>query len=333
VPGDYAPIVIILDPSAGAGDHETALAVAREAWAPARCTRGDGWAMIALGDQSMAEVDALERLPGVLRAMPITAPFRLASQETLGRSMPVVVSGAGGSVFIGGSAEIITMVRVTGRPEAFADVASAARDAGADVLLAGDIPPGGPPPTDVVDAVCTAGRLGMPACVEVADTSEVAAATRIASIVEVGSRNMQHFQLLRHLGMASTPVLIRRAPGATAEEFLLAAEYVLANGNGRVLLCESGIRMFDESTRTRFDINAVPLVRNATHLPLLADPSSSTAHPSLVPPVARAAVAAGADGVMVAVGATDDDQAIGIGTFARLVTDIRALGATTGRTG
>jgi len=171
----------------------------------------------------------------------------------------------------------------------------------------------------------------MPACVEVSDTQEVAVVTRIASMVEVGSRNMQHFQLLRHLGRASLPVLIRRAPGATAEEFLLAAEYVLANGNGRALLCESGIRAFDESRRARFDINAVPLLRQATHLPVLADPSSSTPHPTLVPPVARAAVAAGADGILLAVGAIDDDRAIGIDTFRRLVSDIRALETTAER--
>jgi 3-deoxy-7-phosphoheptulonate synthase len=152
----------------------------------------------------------------------------------------------------------------------------------------------------------------------------------------VGARNMQNFSLLRELGGTDRPVILKRGLGASTEEFLLAAEYVVSHGNGRVVVCESGIRTFDVSGRPRFEINAIPLLKAASHLPVIADPSQSALDFRLVPPVALAAVAAGADGVLVEVGGgtTGPDRAsatIGLQAFAGLVADLQTVAVAAGR--
>jgi hypothetical protein len=153
--------------------------------------------------------------------------------------------------------------------------------------------------------------------------------------LQVGGQNMQDFNLLRHLGGMSKPIVLRRGPGATVEEFLLAAEYVLVHGNGRVLLCESGIRTFDALDKPRFEINAIPLIKQLSHLPLLADPSQTAPRASAVPPIAKAAVAAGVDGLIVEVGteATRDRAgfAIDIETMTRVVGELRPIARAAGR--
>ena len=146
---------------------------------------------------------------------------------------------------------------------------------------------------------------------------------------------MQDFNLLRALGEADRPVIVKRGFGATVEEFLLAAEYVLMHGNGRVIVCESGIRTFDATGRPRFEINAIPVIKRATHLPLLADPSRSTSDPRWVPAVARAAVAAGADGLMLDLKppgrTTRSTSGIDATTFKMLIEDLEPIASAVGR--
>jgi 3-deoxy-7-phosphoheptulonate synthase len=171
-------------------------------------------------------------------------------------------------------------------------------------------------------------------CLEVSDAANVEEASKVASMLQVGSRNMQDFRLLRAAGQATCPVLLKRGPGATLEEFILAAEYVLIHGNGRVLLCESGIRTFDAVDRPRLEITALPLIRWATHLPVLADVSGTTRDGSLVPAVSRASAAAGADGLVVEVTAgtgASDGAAIDVDTFRGLMDGLRSITAAVGR--
>jgi 3-deoxy-7-phosphoheptulonate synthase len=176
---------------------------------------------------------------------------------------------------------------------------------------------------------------GLALCAEVSDYRRIREVSGVADVLQVGSRNMQDFNLLRELGHADRPVLLKRGPGATVEEFLLAAEYVLSHGNGRVILCESGIRTFDVAGKPRFEINAIPVIKQATHLPVIADPSQATSHGRLVPAVARAAVAAGADGLVLEV--TDDEArerdgaAIGLPSLRALMAELDPIAQAVGR--
>jgi 3-deoxy-7-phosphoheptulonate synthase len=176
---------------------------------------------------------------------------------------------------------------------------------------------------------------GLAVCVEAADASQIAPAMESADLLQVGSRNMQDFSLLREMGGIDRPVLLRRGAGATVEEFLLAAEYVLLHGNGRVILCESGIRTFDALQKPRFEINAVPLIKSLSHLPLVADPSQTAPHAATVPAMAKAAIAAGADGLVLEVGTEavydPDGVAIDIETMRTLVAELRPIARAVGR--
>jgi 3-deoxy-7-phosphoheptulonate synthase len=173
-------------------------------------------------------------------------------------------------------------------------------------------------------------------CVEVSDAGQLPAALEVADLLQIGSRNMQDFSLLRDVGQTEHPVLLRRGAGSTVEEFLLAAEYVLLHGNGKVILCESGIRTFDALRKPRFEINAVPLIKQLSHLPLLADPSQTAPRVGTVPAMAKAAVAAGADGIVLEVGTEavydPDGVAIDIEAMRRLVAELRPIARAVGRT-
>ncbi len=153
-----------------------------------------------------------------------------------------------------------------------------------------------------------AGRAaGLPVITEVTDIRDIELVLKYADILQVGSRNMQNFELLKEVGKINRPVLLKRGFAATIEEWLLAAEYILAAGNWQVMLCERGIRTFEKYTRNTFDISAIPAIKYLSHLPVIGDPSHATGRPELVAPVAKAAVAAGADGIMVEVHRQPED--------------------------
>lgn len=180
--------------------------------------------------------------------------------------------------------------------------------------------------------LCEAGKVaGLPVITEVTDIRDLELIMNYADILQIGSRNMQNFALLKEIGKTGRPVLLKRGFSATIEEWLLAAEYILAEGNWRVILCERGIRTFENYTRNTFDINAIPAVKNLSHLPVIADPSHGTGKPELVAPVARAAIAAGADGIMVEVhprpekALCDGFQSLTPGQMNDLIKDVRRL--------
>lgn len=172
---------------------------------------------------------------------------------------------------------------------------------------------------------------GLPVVTEVLDTRDVELVCRYADVIQIGSRNMHNYALLREIGRARKPVLLKRGLAATLEEWLLAAEYVLAEGNDRVILCERGIRTFETHTRNTLDVGAIAAARNLSHLPVIADPSHAAGRRDLVAPLALAAVAAGADGVMVEVhpcpgqALCDGDQSLDPAAFARLVPLLRQV--------
>lgn len=181
-------------------------------------------------------------------------------------------------------------------------------------------------------------ETGMPIVTEVMDTRQVARVAQIADLLQVGARNMQNFSLLAELGRAGKPVLLKRGASAKISELLLAAEYVMANGNDRVILCERGIRTFETITRNTLDISAIPVLKRETHLPVIVDPSHAGGRADLVLPLALAAIAAGADGLIVEVhpdpasALSDADQQLTFAQFGELMRDVALIAAATRRT-
>ena len=181
-------------------------------------------------------------------------------------------------------------------------------------------------------------QFHMPIITEVMSPQDVTLVAQYAHVLQVGARNMQNFALLHAVGEIQKPVLLKRGMMSTIEELLMAAEYILSHGNQRVILCERGIRTFETATRNTFDINAIPVLKSLTHLPVVADPSHGTGKWELVAPVARGAVAAGADGLLIEVhcdpahALSDGAQSLKPENFARMVTDTRRVAEAVGRT-
>jgi 3-deoxy-7-phosphoheptulonate synthase len=180
-------------------------------------------------------------------------------------------------------------------------------------------------------------RFGMPIVTEVMDPRQVELVGRYADIFQVGARNMQNFDLLKEVGKTGTPVLLKRGMSATVKDLLMSAEYVLAQGNRRVILCERGIRTFEDATRNTLDLSIVPNAKGQSHLPIIVDPSHATGRPDLIPAMARAAVAAGADGVHVEVHScpekalSDGPQALLPHQYAKLMDELRQLAEVLGK--
>jgi 3-deoxy-7-phosphoheptulonate synthase len=180
-------------------------------------------------------------------------------------------------------------------------------------------------------------ETGLPVVTEALDEEGAHLVAEYADCIQIGARNMQNYSLLRAVGRMSKPVLLKRGMAATITDLLLSAEYILSEGNGQVILCERGIRSFDTTTRNLFDLTAIPIVQRLSHLPIIADPSHGTGLRDKVIPMARAAIAAGADGVIVEVHPTPDralsdgGQSLYPDQFARLVTELRAISSAIGR--
>src|SRR5947208_1492838 len=263
------------------------------------------------GSTSRAAAEAVESLPGVAEVVPISRPFKLASREVIGEDTVVKI----GDVPVGHGhplAVIAGPCAVESR-EVTLETARSVRAAGGAALRGGAFKPRSSPYTfrgmggEGLAILAEARAVtGLPIVTEVLAPEDVDAVARVADCLQIGARNMQNFSLLDAVGEQTKPVLLKRGMSATVEELLLSAEYVLARGNRNVILCERGIRTFERYTRNTFDINAIPLLKRLTHLPVLADPSHGTGKWYLVTPIALAAVAAGADGLLVEVHPSPD---------------------------
>jgi 3-deoxy-7-phosphoheptulonate synthase len=180
-------------------------------------------------------------------------------------------------------------------------------------------------------------EIGLPVVTEVMDPRQIELVTKYADMIQIGSRNMQNYPLLKEVGMCRTPVLLKRGMMATIEEFLLAAEYILNQGNDQVILCERGIRTFEPSTRNTLDLSAVPMLKRLTHLPVIVDPSHGTGLRWMVPAMSKAAVAVGADGLIIEVhykpeeAICDGHQSLNLVEFAQLMTDLKKIARAIGR--
>lgn len=292
-------------------------------------------AICVTGNKGPVESAFLSQMPGVLECIRVTKPYKLVSREvhpenTIVRVRDVAIGGEA-PTFIAGPCSVETEARTL-------DVARRVRASGAQVFRAGAYRPRTSPYSFQglgEEGLHTLRRvrdeIGLPVVSEVIDSSLADVVAEHVEILQVGARNMQNFALLKKLGELKRPVLLKRGLAATLEEWLMAAEYLLAEGNPNVILCERGVRTFNDHSRNTLDLNVVPLARKMTHLPVLVDPSHGVGKRDRVRPLARAALAAGAHGLMMEVHSNPDSaysdahQTIDVDTFEAIVRDASIL--------
>jgi len=274
-------------------------------------------------------------LPGVEAVTPISRPFKLTSREFHPADTTIRV----GDVCVGdGSLTVMAGPCSVESREQLLETALAVADAGARILRGGAFKPRTSPYSFQglgVEALRylaeVSEQTGLPIITEVMEPSQVEIVNRYADILQIGTRNMQNYSLLTAVGRIEKPVMLKRGYGATIEEWLMAAEYIVSSGNPNVMLCERGIRTFETYTRNTLDLAAIPLLHHLTHLPVIADPSHGTGKRWLVKPMALAAAAAGADGVMVEVhprpdeALSDGDQSLTLDQFRDLMDDLQPI--------
>ena len=290
----------------GATEEQIAHVVTRieEVGASAHVSHGERVTIIgAIGDREELTALPIEACPGVARVVAILKPYKLVSREFHPADSVIEVRGrkVGGGSFalIAGPCSVET-------PDQIVAAARAVSAAGASMMRGGAFKPRTSPYAfqglglDGLKLLAAArDETGLPIVTEVMDPRDLDIVHEYADVIQVGARNMQNFQLLADLGKVGKPVLLKRGPSATIEELLMAAEYIVKEGNRDVILCERGIRTFEPATRNTFDVSAVPVIKIASHLPVVVDPSHSAGRLDLVLPLSLAAVAAGADGVIV----------------------------------
>lgn len=295
----------------------------------------------AVGDWQAVNASGLENMPGVEKVMRVMKPYKLVSREVKEENTVVRV----GNVEIGGPGlAIIAGPCAVESEEQLLAVARAVRRSGANVLRGGAYKPRTSPYSfqgleeeGLRLLQEAAAQTGLATVTEVVDEESLEKACRYVDILQVGARNMQNFRLLRLVGQAGKPVLLKRGLSATVEEWLMAAEYIVSAGNEDVILCERGIRTFENSTRNTLDLSAVALAKTLTHLPVIVDPSHATGKRELVGSMSRAAVAAGADGLIIEVhpdpstALCDGPQSLDPGEFDVLMGSLRYLAKAVGR--
>jgi 3-deoxy-7-phosphoheptulonate synthase len=294
-----------------------------------------------IGDDNAPGVEKLDAIPGVEHVHRILKPFKLASREFHQADTIVEV----GKVKIGGGhlAMIAGPCAVESR-EGLDRIAAHVKKAGANILRGGAFKPRTSPYAfqgmgeEGLKILREVGnKHGMPVVTEVMDTRQVPLVAKWADMFQIGARNMQNFDLLKEVGQARKPVLLKRGMSATVKDLLMSAEYVLAEGNPSVVLCERGVRGFEDSTRNLLDLSAVPNVKGQSHLPIIVDPSHATGRPDLIPSMAMAAVAAKADGVHIEVhdcpekALSDGPQALLPDQYATLMGELQKLADVLGR--
>ncbi len=296
----------------------------------------------ALGDERKLSKLQLESHPLVESVKPILAPYKLVSRELHAENSIVNI----GQVPVGGEGFVVIAgpCAIESRDQLF-QTAQAAKGAGAACMRGGAFKPRTSPYSfqglgleGLKLLAEVSAELRLPAVTEVVEVADIEAVETYAAAFQVGARNMQNFRLLRELGQCKKPVVLKRGMAATIEDWLLAAEYVLAQGNPNVVLCERGIKTFETATRYTLDLNAIPLIKQRTHLPVIVDPSHGTGIRELVAPMAKAAIACGADGIIVethhkpAEALSDGKQSLTPQQFSEMMGELKRFVEAAGRT-
>ncbi|WP_406676212.1 3-deoxy-7-phosphoheptulonate synthase [Moorella sp. ACPs] len=329
-------MIIIMEPGATSEEQQNVIARLEREGFKVHLSRGVERTVIgAIGDKTRLRAETLAALPGVEKVVPILHPYKLAGRDFHPEDTIVPVR----ELTIGGrQVHIIAGPCAVESREQLLETAMAVREAGATMLRGGAYKPRSSPysfqglASKGLEFLAEAREVtGLPVVTEIMDPTLVTEVAQVADVLQIGSRNMQNFALLQAVGRTQKPVLLKRGLAATIEEWLLAAEYILAEGNSHVILCERGIRTFETYTRNTLDLSAVPAVKHLSHLPVIVDPSHGTGRKFMVAPMARAALAAGADGLMIEVhpnpqeALSDGPQSLTPEQFARLVREIRPI--------
>ncbi|MDK2856374.1 MAG: 3-deoxy-7-phosphoheptulonate synthase [Bacillota bacterium] len=337
-------MVIVMQAKATPEDVERVISRLKEAGFGVHLSEGTERTIIGAlgGDRQALARQALEALPGVERVVPVLHPYKLVSREF--KPEPTVVKV--GDVAIGGT-EVVVIAGpcAVESEEQILATARAVKAAGARILRGGAFKPRSSPYSfqglgeDGLRLLALArAETGLPIVTEVLDVRTLETVAAQADMIQIGARNMQNFELLREVGMLKLPVLLKRGLSATIEEWLLAAEYIMREGNSQIVLCERGIRSFDTATRNTLDLAAVPLLHQLSHLPVIVDPSHATGKWHLVAPMSLAAVAAGADGLIIevhpdpATALSDGPQSLTPERFAELMVRLRPVAQAVERT-
>ena len=339
---------MIIVTSAGISDKELEQLVAHIERAGLRThvSRGEQRTIVGcIGDEGALAEAGIAALPGVERIVPVMKPYKLASREFSTSDTLIRFDDAAETV-IGGK-EIVVIAgpcSVEGR-EMLHETAQAVKAAGARMLRGGAFKPRSSPyafqgmgETALKMLAEVRAETGLPIVTEALDTRHVEMVAQYADVLQIGARNMQNFALLSEVGRTDRPVLLKRGLSGTITELLMAAEYIMAQGNRNVILCERGIRTYETATRNTLDIAAIPVLKRETHLPVFVDPSHAGGKASLVAPLAMAAIAAGADGLIIEVhpspvnAKSDGDQSLEPAAFAALMKQAALFAVAAGRT-
>ncbi len=296
-----------------------------------------------IGPEDVIRLHPLDVFPGVDKVMPVLAPYKLVSREFKETNSVIKISdkveiGSGEIAIIAGPCSIESR-------EQLSEVAKKVKQAGATILRGGAFKPRSSPYTfqglgeeglKMLKGVSQ--ELDLPTVTEVMDTRDVDLVAKYADVLQIGARNMQNFNLLKEVGQTKKPIILKRGLSATIKELLMSAEYILSEGNFNLILCERGIRTFEEFTRNTLDISAVPAVKMLSHLPIIVDPSHACGKWGLVAPLSKAALACGADGLLIEVH-PDPKEALSDGAqqllpenFLKLVEELREIAKAVGRT-
>jgi len=295
-----------------------------------------------IGDERKLDRGAINRMDGVDRVVPVLRPFKLASRDFQPTDSKISING---HVFGGKKVIVMAGPCSVESLEQMRETALAVKEAGAHLLRGGAFKPRSSPYSfqgmgeeGLKILAQVREETGLHIITEVMAPEQVELVTRYADVLQIGTRNMQNYALLNVVGQSNMPVLLKRGMMSTIEELLMSAEYIMSNGNHKVILCERGIRTFEKYTRNTLDINAVPVLKELTHLPVVVDPSHATGRWTLVKAASKAAVAAGADGLIVEVhpnpaeALSDGEQSLKPHRFAEMMAEVRLVAEAVGRT-
>ena len=335
-------MILVIRPDATLAQIEHVVERVKELGFTPHVSRGESRTIIGvIGDERKPQADNFSAIPGVEQVLAIMKAFKLASREFHKSDTVVYV----GKVAIGGgNLAMIAGPCAVESYESMDTIAKYVKAGGANILRGGAFKPRTSPYSfqgmgeDGLKILRDVGdKYGLPVVTEVMDPRQVELVVKYTDMLQLGARNMQNFDLLKECGRTRTPVLMKRGMSATVKDMLMSAEYILAEGNKDVVLCERGVRSFEDSTRNMLDMSAVPNVKGQSHLPIIVDPSHATGRPDLIPSMAKASVAAGADGVHVEIhhcpekAMSDGPQALLPDQFLDLMGDLRRLAEAVGR--
>ena len=335
-------MIIVLRPDATKKQIDHIIDKVKKLGLKAMVSRGVERTIIGvIGEEDILRVQPLEAYPGVEKVMPILKPYKLVSRDFKPEDSIINADG----VKIGGK-KIILMAGPCSveNYKMLLDIGKKVKQAGAVILRGGAFKPRsshysfqGLGEEGLKYLRDVKKETGLRIVTEVMDTRDVWMVGKYADILQIGARNMQNFNLLKEVGLSKKPVLLKRGISATIKEFLMSAEYILSNGNFNCILCERGIRTFEDATRFTLDLNAVPLIKSLSHLPVIVDPSHGTGKWDLVPAMSRAAIAAGADGLIIEVHSkpeealSDGEQSLVPYRFEAMMKELRLVAKAVGR--